>query len=151
MPRAYSQDLRDRVIDAVVEGGESRRSAARRFGVSEASAVKWLQRVTRFGDRRCGRMGGYRRSKLDPHREWLLAVESLTDYLGGIRRYIDLTLAALCERLAADRDLKTDTGTLSRFFTSEGISFKKKRAAQRAGPARCGAAPGELEALSGPA
>jgi transposase len=32
MPKAYSQDLRDRVIDAVLEGGESRRSAARRFG-----------------------------------------------------------------------------------------------------------------------
>jgi transposase len=142
MPRAYSQDLRDRVIDAVVEGGESRRSAARRFGVSEASAVKWLQRVTRFGDRRCGRMGGYRRSTLEPHREWLLA---------AIAAEPDLTLAALCERLAADRDLKTDTGTLSRFFTSEGISFKKKRAAQRAGPARRGAAPGELEALPGPA
>jgi transposase len=142
MPRAHSQDLRDRVIDAVVEGGESRRSAARRFGVSEASAVKWLQRVTRFGDRRCGRMGGYRRSKLEPHREWLLA---------AIAAEPDLTLAALCERLAADRDLKTDTGTLSRFFASEGISFKKKRAAQRAGPAGRGAAPGELEALPGPA
>ena len=40
MPRAYSQDLRDRVIDAVLVSGESRRSAARRFGVSESSAVK---------------------------------------------------------------------------------------------------------------
>ncbi len=142
MPRAYSQDLRDRVIDAVLVGGESRRSAARRFGVSEASAVKWLQRVTRLGDRRCGRMGGYRRSKLEPRREGLLA---------AIAAEPDLTLAALCERLAAERDLKTDTGTLSRFFTREDISFKKKRAAQRAGPARRGAAAGELEALSGPA
>lgn len=142
MPRAYSQDLRDRVIDAVLAGGESRRSAARRFGVSEASAVKWLQRVARLGDRRPARMGGYRRSKLAPHRGWLLA---------AIAAEPDLTLAALCERLAAEHGTATDTGTLSRFFTSEGISFKKKRAAFRAGPARRGAAAGELEALSGPA
>ena len=142
MPRAYSQDLRDRVIDAVLVGGESRRSAARRFGVSEASAVKWLQRVERVGDRRCARMGGYRRSRLEPHRDWLLA---------AIAAEPDLTLAAVCERLSAEHGLRTDTGTLSRFFTGEGISFKKKRAAERAGPARRGSATGELEALPGPA
>jgi transposase len=142
MPRAYSQDLRDRVIDAVLGGGESRRSAARRFGVSEASAVKWLQRLERAGDRRSARMGGYRRSRLEPHRDWLLA---------AIAAEPDLTLAAVCERLWAEHGLKVDTGTLSRFFTSEGISFKKKRAAQRAGPARRGSAAGELEALPGPA
>jgi transposase len=142
MPRAYSQDLRDRVIDAVLVGGESRRSAARRFGVSEASAVKWLQRLERVGDRRCARMGGYRRSRLEPHRDWLL---------GAIATEPDLTLAALCARLSAEHGLRTDTGTLSRFFTSEGISFKKKRAAERAGSARRGSAAGELEALPGPA
>jgi transposase len=142
MPRAYSQDLRDRVIDAVLTGGESRRSAARRFGVSESSAVKWLQRLERLDDRCRARMGGYRRSKLEPHRDWLLA---------AIAAEPDLTLAALCERLTADHRLKTDTGTLSRFFTSQGISFKKKRAAQRAGPRRRGAAADELEALPGPA
>ena len=142
MPRAYSQDLRDRVIDAVLAGGESRRSAARRFGVSESSAVKWVERLERLGDRRSGRMGGYRRSKLEPHREWLLA---------AIAAEPDLTLAALCERLASERELRTDTGTLSRFFTREGISFKKKRASKRAGPARRRSAAGELEALPGPA
>ena len=141
MPRPYSQDLRDRVIDAVLAGGESRCSAARRFGISESSAVKWLQRVTRLGDRSCGRMGGYRRSKLEPYRDWLLA---------AIAAEPDLTLAALCERLAAEHGLKTDTGMLSRFFTGEGISFKKKRAAERAGSARRRAAAGELEALPGP-
>jgi hypothetical protein len=37
MASAYSQDLRDGVIDAVVRDGMSRRAAAARFGVSEAS------------------------------------------------------------------------------------------------------------------
>src|SRR5258706_2898311 len=43
MPKAYSCDLRERVITAV-ETGASRREAAERFEVSVAWAVKWLQR-----------------------------------------------------------------------------------------------------------
>ena len=43
MPRAYSGDLRERVIEAV-ETGASRREAAERFEVSVSSAIKWLQR-----------------------------------------------------------------------------------------------------------
>lgn len=141
MPRAYSQDLRDRVIDAVMEGGESRRGAARRFGVSESSAVKWLERVTELGDRCSAGTGGHRPSKVKPHRDWLLA---------AIAAEPDLTLQALSDRLLAERGSRADTSMLSRFFRGEGISFKKKRASQRAGPQRRGSAASELEALSGP-
>ena len=47
MAGAYSQDLRDRVINAVVVEGMSRRAAAARFGVSGSSAIKWVERVER--------------------------------------------------------------------------------------------------------
>ena len=124
MPRSYSQDLRDRVIDAVVRGGESRRSASRRFGVSEASAIKWVQRYERVGDRRCAGTGGHRPSKVKPERAWLLA---------QLAAELDITLAALSARLLAERGVRTDTSMLSRFFIGEGISFKKKRARQRTG------------------
>ena len=43
MPKAYSGDLRERVIE-IVEEGASRREAAERFEVSVSSAIKWLQR-----------------------------------------------------------------------------------------------------------
>src|SRR5258705_7518056 len=43
MPKSYSADLRERVIEAV-EMGASRHEAAERFEVSVSSAVKWLQR-----------------------------------------------------------------------------------------------------------
>ena len=52
MASAYSQDLRDRVIDAVARGEMSRRAAAARFGVSESSAIKLVQRFERSGWRR---------------------------------------------------------------------------------------------------
>ena len=42
MPKPYSQDLRDRVIDAVERGEMSRRAAARRYAISESVAIKWL-------------------------------------------------------------------------------------------------------------
>ena len=42
MPKPYSQDLRDRVIDAVERGEMSRRAAARRYEISESVAIKWL-------------------------------------------------------------------------------------------------------------
>ena len=59
MAGAYSQDLRDRVIDAVVREGMSRRAAAARFGVGGSSAIKWVQRFERRGSRAASKMGGY--------------------------------------------------------------------------------------------
>jgi transposase len=71
MPKPYSQDLRDRVIDAVKRGGMSRRAAARRYEVSESVAIKWLERVERDGSRAPVGHGGHRASKLMPHRDFL--------------------------------------------------------------------------------
>jgi hypothetical protein len=44
MAKAYWQDLRGRVIDAVERVRMSRRAAARRYEISESVAVKWLER-----------------------------------------------------------------------------------------------------------
>ena len=71
MAGAHSQDLRDRVIDAVTGGGMSRRGAAARFGVSDSVAIKWLERFERTGVRAAAKMGGYKRPKLEPHRAFL--------------------------------------------------------------------------------
>jgi transposase len=43
MPKSYSCDLRERVIE-MVEAGASRHEAAEHFGVSVSSVVKWMQR-----------------------------------------------------------------------------------------------------------
>ena len=141
MARAYSQDLRDRVIDAVASEGLSRRAAARRFGVSPASAIKWLQRWHRTGERRSAGTGGQRPSKVKPERAWLLAETAAQP---------DITLAALAARLLAERGVKADTGMLSRFFKGEGISFKKKSGGRRAGAARYRVAARPLEACARP-
>lgn len=141
MPRAYSQDLRDRVIDAVVVDGLSRHAAAERFGVSPASAIKWVQGFERDG-RRTKRTGrGNRPSPVRQHREWLLEL---------VKAEFSLTLQAMCDRLREVHDVRADPGILSRFFRAEGISIKKNYSAQRAAAARRRAQARALAALSGP-
>ncbi len=75
MGKSHSQDLRNRVIDAVERERMSCRAAARRFEVSESVAVKWLQRYRRTGSRAPMGTGGHRPSKLKPHQFALLLCE----------------------------------------------------------------------------
>ena len=100
MAKPYSQDLRDRVIDAVRTGRMSRRAAARHYAVSESVAVKWLERVERQGSREPAGHGGHRASKLMPHRGFLEAARAEKS---------DVTLQALCDRLLPERGVKADT------------------------------------------
>ena len=56
MAQAYSQDLRERVIDA----GTSARQAAERFGIGVATAIVWVRRA-REGERSARKQGQRRR------------------------------------------------------------------------------------------
>lgn len=71
MTRALSNDLRERVVAAVV-AGETCRSASARFGVSVSSVVKWSQRYRATGSVAPGKMGGHRRRILEPHRAFIV-------------------------------------------------------------------------------
>ena len=61
MARAYSQDLRDRVIDAALGGMPARRVAAQ-FEIGVATAIVWVRRVRASGERTAHRQGQPRRS-----------------------------------------------------------------------------------------
>lgn len=113
MARAYSQDLRDRVIDA----GVSARAAAERFGIGVATAVVWVRRA-RQGERGARRQGQPRRCKLDPHRAYLL---------GLVEAEPDLTLAELRERLRAEAGVGVSIGTLWAFLDRAGLTVKKRQ------------------------
>lgn len=124
MARPYSMDLRERVVKAI-EGGMSRRQAAKVFGISPSSAVKWSQKQRRTGSAMAGRMGGDRRSKLGEYREWLLERSGAEP---------DLTLEEIRDELK-ERGIQVGYGTVQRFFAREDYTFKKNRARRRAGAA----------------
>ena len=125
MARAYSLDLRERVIAAVGDG-QSCREVAAVFRVSVASVVKWSQRARQTGSVTAKPMGGRPgRSKLDSERSWLLA---------RLAEKPDLTLKALVGELR-ERGVVVALDTLWRFLRGAGISFKKNRIRQRTGSA----------------
>ncbi len=138
MARAYSLDLRERVVEAVA-AGQTCRAVASRFKVSVASVVKWSQRFRSEGSPAARRMGGYRPYVLAGEREWLL---------NRLAAQPDLTLRGVLAELA-DRGIKVSYYAVWHFFEHEGITFKKKPARQRAGTARRGAPAGAVEEVPG--
>jgi transposase len=122
MARAYSLDLRERVVGAVV-AGRSCRQVASTFGVSVASVVKWSQRFRVTGSAAPRPRGGNRPYALAEQRDWLL---------GRLAEKPDVTLRALVAELA-ERGVVVSYYAVWHFFEHEGVSFKKKPARQRAG------------------
>lgn len=118
MPKALDQDLRDRVIDAVLYEGMRRRGASERYGVSASTAVKWLQAVARDKRRHPVSTGGHRRSALSDVRDMILHL---------IADQPDLTLEEICTHLQEEQSISASPSMLHYFFKREGISFKKNR------------------------
>ena len=114
MTRPLSNDLRERVVAAMVSG-ESCRSVAARFGVAVSSVVKWSQRYRATGSVAPGKMGGHRKPVLDPHRAFIVELIKQTPHL---------TLHALKDELAA-RGIKVSHNAVWLFLRREGLRFKK--------------------------
>jgi transposase len=89
--RSLSEDLRVRIIRAR-ERGEGSAAVAARFEVHIRTGQKLWKRYRASGVIAAARRGGYRRSRLADMEETLRA---------WIRQEPDVTLAKLCERLAA--------------------------------------------------
>jgi len=140
MARAYSNDLRLRVV-RFVAAGHSCREAAARFEVSVASVVRWSQRYRSTGSAAAKKMGGNRPLVLAGERAWLLA---------RIAEKPDVTLRGLLAELC-ERGVVVSYFAVWHFFEHEGISFKKKPLRQRARSPRRGAPARALEAASGQA
>ena len=140
MTRPYSLDLRNRVASFVVLGATTRQ-AAERFSVSVTAAGRWARRLRESGSAAALPMGGVRRAVLAPERDWLLA---------RIKEKPDLTLRAIQAELA-ERGVKVSYDAVWRFFARAGVTFKKKPARRRAGPARRGPQARAVETLPGQA
>lgn len=116
MGRSYSQDIRGRVTLAVTEG-LSRRAAARRFAVSESSAIRWAARTQQEGSaaaRKQGRPLG--KGPLADHLGFLIA---------AVEAKPDITMPELAALLSAERGASAHAASLSRLLCRAGFSYKK--------------------------
>lgn len=114
MPKAYSSDMRERVV-GFVQAGNSCREASRRFLTSPSFVINLMKR---FGE--CGsvarRKGGSKRpGKLAPHREFLLA---------RVMQTPDVTMPELASELL-QRGVKVDPSSISHFLLRNGLGYKK--------------------------
>jgi transposase len=119
-------DLRARAL-AAVDAGSSRHAAARRFGVSVSSVIRWdaSRRVTgslepkpRGGDTRSGGVEDRR-----------------AEIMAALEEEGDQTLEELRMRLVV-QGIATSTSALSRFFHRHGITRKKRPAMRSSRTAR---------------
>ncbi len=122
MTKPLSIDLRDRLISAV-DGGMSRRSAARRFGVAASTAIKWVDLWHRTGHVRPRPQGGDKRSyRIEAHAEEILAL---------IEETPDMSLGEIAGHLDATHGLKVAQSTVWRLLDRRGMTFNKNRARER--------------------
>src|ERR1700730_2299743 len=117
MGRPYSNDLRERVVKGVIQGGWSRHEAAAQFGVGISTAINWVRRFHETGSVEPDQVGGYRPKKIaGPHRDWLAQP----------CRKADFTLRGLVAGLA-ERGLTGDYRTVWELVHAEKLSHKKRR------------------------
>jgi transposase len=116
MARAYSQDLRERVIGAGL-AGPSLRQAARQFGVAASTAIGWVKRLCVAGERAARPQGRPRGSKLDAHKDFLLA------RLGDEP---DMTIEKMRHLLFEERGVRASLSTIWGLLDSAEQTFKKK-------------------------
>jgi transposase len=115
MPSALSVDLRERVVSATLEGA-SRRQAAKRFGVSPASALRWHESFAQEGRIAPKPQGGDQRShRIEAHAELILQT---------YQAHPQIFLRELRDALQ-EQNVKVSTSSLSRFFARHAITRQK--------------------------
>ena len=119
MGRAYSQDLRERVM-AAVESGTGAYAAASIFQVSVSYIYKALGRRRRTGETGAKPHAGGPKPKLAAHDEALRA---------RVLRAPDATLAELQAWLMAERGIKVSVGCLWKRLRRLGLTRKKSHCA----------------------
>jgi transposase len=122
MARAYSLDLRERVV-AAVGSGQSCREVAARFGLAVSTVVKWRQRYRATGEVAAKPRGGSKLRALVDVKDWVL---------GRVAAEPHVTTRALAAELA-ERGREVSHVTVWSLLRRERLTHKKNRARQRAG------------------
>jgi transposase len=122
--KPYSQDLRDRIIQALEAGTETQRAIAKRFCVSGSFVEKLWQRWRRSGSSAAKPHAGGRQGALKAHLECLRT---------EVAKQPDATLAELRDRVAAAQGPRVSSATICRALQRLRLPLKKSRSTPRSG------------------
>src|SRR6266511_3823048 len=116
--RAYSVDLRERVVASIESGECNIPEAARRYKVSEPSIERWLARKRRTGT--CGPL---------PHAGGPLRklAEAEAAIRAAVKAQPDATLQELCEQVEKETKIKSDASMMYRELMRLKLPRKKSR------------------------
>ncbi len=114
MTRAFSDDLRSRVL-AASRNGMSARSAAARFGIGISTAIAWIASA-RQGRLTPGKQGRRSGSRLDAHEDFII---------GMIEEAKDITLNEMVLRLHEERAVSIGRSALDVWLRKRGRTFKR--------------------------
>jgi transposase len=128
--KAYSKDLRLRVLSAV-DRGMPRKDVARVFGVSEPTIRRYLKLRRETGDVKPKPVPG------PPARKGAALEAALP---AQARTNPDLTLAEHCELFEDVHGVKVSTATMSRAFEKLGLPLKKSLSSQPSATKKSGSA-----------
>jgi transposase len=117
--KAYSLDLRQKILRAADQGLGSQRAIAAFFGVSLSFVERLLRRRRTTGDIAPRPHAGGRRPSCDE--------AALAQVRRLVHEQSDATLAELCERLFAQRGLRVSVPTMGRLVLSLKLPRKKSR------------------------
>lgn len=117
MPRAYSLDLRERLLRALASG-LSAAEIEHRTGVDATTLRRWRQRADR---------GESIAPRHAPGRVPLIGPDQLDALRAQVAAHPDATLAEHCARWAAEQGQAVSVPTMCRLFRRLGLSLKKSR------------------------
>ena len=125
MPKPLSEDIRKRVVKAVL-AGHSRHAVAGTYAVSVSFVVKLLQRWQARGSWEPAQFGGYKKSLLAAHAE---QVKQL------VGKQPDATVTELWEQLNAN-GITVSRAAVGKYLQRLRLTYKKNAARGRTGKSR---------------
>ena len=141
MGRAYTAELRERVLLTCERGGLSRSRIAELFGVGESTLCRWRQAWRTEGRREAKPPAGGPAPRLDE-----AALGRLKELVAESN---DRTLAEYAASLRERAGVEASGPTVCRALKKLALTRKKDAARRRAGPTRAGRGPGGVAGRAG--
>jgi transposase len=140
--KAFSLDLRQKIVDAYDRKQGSQRQLAKTFGVSRSFVEKLFRQRRQTGSLAPKPQGGGHKPLLDP------AALELVGQL--VQQQPDLTLQELCDAVHQQQGIRVSVPTMCTWLQRLGLVRKKVSARQRTGHPQGAASPPPVPATHQP-